>query len=129
MGWTANWSSELKDGWNRENFSITDVRRNMRSNYAIRPFPRPPRASRATSRQAPPELTCLRQPVCWLSAACLRPWVELSLRICTMHGLTRCACLACHQVQGRMRDDIAAFQGLRPILQAFHLYHATSDAD
>ncbi|CAK0783442.1 hypothetical protein CVIRNUC_006641 [Coccomyxa viridis] len=39
-GWTANWSSELKDGWNRENFSITDVRRNMRSNYAIRPFPR-----------------------------------------------------------------------------------------
>ena len=57
------------------------------------------------------------------------PWVELSLRICTMHGLTRCACLACHQVQGRMRDDIAAFQGLRPILQAFHLYHATSDAD
>ena len=63
-GWTANWSSELKDGWNRENFSITDVRRNMRSNYAIRPFPRAT-AGIPGNFSASPFLTCLRQPVCW----------------------------------------------------------------
>lgn len=39
-GWTPNWNYDLKDGWNRENFSITDVRRNLRSNYAIRAYPR-----------------------------------------------------------------------------------------
>lgn len=39
-GWTDNWSYALKDSWNMENFSITDQRRNIRSNYAIRAYPR-----------------------------------------------------------------------------------------
>ena len=39
-GWTDNWTPSRHDGWNQENFSITDQRRQIRSNYAIRAYPR-----------------------------------------------------------------------------------------
>ncbi|CAL5220637.1 g2681 [Coccomyxa viridis] len=38
-GWTDNWTPANHDGWNQENFSITDQRRQIRSNYAIRAYP------------------------------------------------------------------------------------------
>ena len=39
-GWTDNWTPANHDGWNQENFSITDQRRQIRSNFAIRAYPR-----------------------------------------------------------------------------------------
>ena len=39
-GWTDAFKPYTKDGWNQENFSVTDQRRNLRSNFAIRPYPR-----------------------------------------------------------------------------------------
>lgn len=39
-GWTDNFNPYTKDGWNQENFSVTDQHRNLRSNFAIRPYPR-----------------------------------------------------------------------------------------
>ena len=39
-GWTDDYNPVTKDGWNMENFSIVDQRRNLRSNFAVRPYPR-----------------------------------------------------------------------------------------
>lgn len=39
-GWTDDFHPATKDGWNVENFSIVDHRRNLRSNFAVRPYPR-----------------------------------------------------------------------------------------
>ena len=39
-GWTDDFNDKTKDGWNMENFSIVDQRRNLRSNYAVRPYPK-----------------------------------------------------------------------------------------
>lgn len=39
-GWTDDWTPTNHDGWNQENFSITDQRRQIRSNFAIRAYPR-----------------------------------------------------------------------------------------
>ena len=39
-GWTNAFSFKNKDGWNAENFSIVDQRRNLRSNFNVRPYPR-----------------------------------------------------------------------------------------
>ncbi|CAL8464543.1 g4078 [Coccomyxa elongata] len=39
-GWTDDFNDKTKDGWNAENFSIVDQRRNMRSNFAVRPYPK-----------------------------------------------------------------------------------------
>ncbi len=39
-GWTDAFNPYTKDGWNQENFSITDQHRELRSNFAVRPYPR-----------------------------------------------------------------------------------------
>lgn len=39
-GWTDDYNDKTKDGWNSENFSIVDQRRNLRSNFAVRPYPK-----------------------------------------------------------------------------------------
>ncbi len=39
-GWTDDFNDKTKDGWNAENFSIVDQRRNMRPNFAVRPYPK-----------------------------------------------------------------------------------------
>lgn len=37
--WTNSWRNDVLDGWNLENYSITDSRHNLRGNYQIRPVP------------------------------------------------------------------------------------------
>lgn len=39
-GWTDDYNDRTRDGWNNENFSIVDARRNLRSNFAVRPYPK-----------------------------------------------------------------------------------------
>jgi hypothetical protein len=39
-GWTNGYSPVTKDGWNQEDYSVVDQNLAMRSNYAIRPYPR-----------------------------------------------------------------------------------------
>lgn len=39
-GWTDGYSPVTKDGWNQEDYSVVDQNLNIRSNYAIRPYPR-----------------------------------------------------------------------------------------
>lgn len=38
--WFNAWDNKTFDGWNLENFSIVDIFKNVRPNYAIRPYPR-----------------------------------------------------------------------------------------
>ncbi|MGE0174542.1 MAG: cellulase family glycosylhydrolase [Oligoflexales bacterium] len=37
--YTPRWTYEYKDGWNLENYSVSDDRGNLRSNFPIRPYP------------------------------------------------------------------------------------------
>lgn len=64
-GWTDNWTPANHDGWNQENFSITDQRRQIRSNYAIRAYPQAIAGTPGTFKVA-----CCpssRSPSVWLS--------------------------------------------------------------
>ncbi len=37
--YTTKWDPEAKDGWNREDFSVTDDQQQLRSNFIPRPYP------------------------------------------------------------------------------------------